>query len=61
LDLPVLAFTLIDMRRNRPKMALGGIICIDLEFAIITVMLIYAKSYVLTGTFGSVHFMCFLD
>jgi ABC-type Na+ efflux pump permease subunit len=40
------------MRRNRPTVALLGIVCIDLQFGIITAMLIYAHSYMLASAFG---------
>ena len=40
------------MRRNRPKVALVGIACIDLDFGIITAMLLYAHSYILACAFG---------
>ncbi len=40
------------MRRNRPKVALVGIACIDLDFGIITAMLLYAHSYILASAFG---------
>ena len=40
------------MRRNRPRVAWLGIACIDLDFGIITAILIYAHSYMLASAFG---------
>jgi hypothetical protein len=35
-----------------PRLALGGIIFLDAEFAIVAGLLLYARSYVLGGAFG---------
>ena len=40
------------MRSNRPRVALIGIACIVLEFAILTAVLLYAHSYILASAFG---------
>ena len=40
------------MRRNHPKVALIGIVLIDLQFGIITALLLQVHSYMLATAFG---------
>ncbi len=47
------------MRRNHPRIALFGLACLDLEFAIVGGVLLYARSYLFgcAFTLGSLYLL----